>query len=238
MIFLCSPHSTVSGQRLPNGSTVLEEHNLPRHRKLVLWMPDAVKNPNETDIDFYTCPTQSRGSFYSGDVRVTLVNTTTGRVLNTLHVKGTGDSVDARPTSLDPIDLPYAIQSGYYYYVPNGSPKLERKPRIMNLKDYNGDGKALEFALFDAPACMGLGTTLIGYNESEDRVIQYPINVHAPEGTTSEYWLDYLFSKKPTSPMNWRYKIDYRGRGGTLDMFRVRYDPKHETFVATIRRLQ
>ncbi|MEP6789152.1 MAG: hypothetical protein ABJB40_12015, partial [Acidobacteriota bacterium] len=232
----CSTVSTVVGQKLPKGATVLEEHNLPRHRKLVLWIPDAVKVPNETDIDFYTCPTQSRGSFYSGDVRVTLINTKTGRVLNTLHVKGNGDSMDARPTPLDPIDLPYAIQSGYYYYVPNGSPKLERKPQIIDLKDYNGDGKALEFALFDAPACMGLSTTLIGYSESKDRVIQYPITVHAPEGTTSEYWLDYLFSKKPIRPGYWRYEIDYRGRDGTLDKFTVRYDKSRETFTASVTR--
>jgi hypothetical protein len=235
MIFLCGPPSKVIGQKLPKGATVLEEHNLSKHRKLVLWMPNAIKTPNEEDIDFYTCPTQTRGSFYSGDVRVTLIDTSTGRVLNTLHLKG-GDSINASPPSLDAMDLPYAIKSGYYYYVPNGSTKFERKPLIMNLKDYNGDGKALEFALFDAMACVGLGTTLIGYSESKDRVIQYPITVHAPEGTTKEYWLDSLFSKKPVRPKYWRYNVDYRGREGTLDMFTVKYDPEREGFVATIRR--
>ena len=106
----------------------------------------------------------------------------------------------------------------------------------MNLKDYNGDGKALEFALFDRQACVGPDTTLIGYSVSEDRVIQYPITVRAPEGTTSEYWLDSLFSKKPVRPMYWRYSVDYRGREGTLDTYTVKYDRKREAFVATIRR--
>src|SRR5438874_3526943 len=97
-LLLCSPLWNVSGQSLPEGATVLEEQSLPRHRKLVLWMPDAVKHPYENG-DIYTCPDMSRGSFYSGDVRVTLINAITGRVINTLDVKGNGDSVDPRPTS-------------------------------------------------------------------------------------------------------------------------------------------
>ena len=226
----------VSGQSLPKGATVLEERNLPgRHRKLILWMPNAVKHPFENG-EFYTCPDQSRGSFYSGDARVTLIDTVNKRVINILRVKSNDDSVGPVPEAADPIDLPYAIRSGSYYYVPNGSVKDERKPQIMDLKDYNGDGKAMEFPLYDAEACMGLGTTLIGYSIRQDRVIQYPINVRAPEGTTREYWLDYLFSKQPTRPGHWRYDIDYRGREGTLDMFTVKYDPKHEAFVATIKR--
>ena len=229
-------HVPCRGQ-IPKGATILEERGLPKHRKLILWMPNAVKHPYENG-DIYTCPDMSRGSFYSGDVRVTLVDLITGKVINTLEVKGNDDSVDSTPQSRDPLDLPYAIRSGYYYYVPNGSSKTERKPRIMNLKDYNGDGKALEFALFDAPACMGLPTSLIGYDEPKDRVIQYPITIHTPEGTTSDHWLDYLFSEKPKRPMHWSYHIDYRGRGGTLDSFTVRYDPKRRAFDATIKRRQ
>ena len=48
---------------------------------------------------------------------------------------------------------------------------VEARPTILWLKDYNGDGKAFEFALFEAEACMGLQTTLIGYSEKQDRVI-------------------------------------------------------------------
>jgi hypothetical protein len=225
-------------QNLPKGATILEERVLPRlHRKLILWMSNAAMHPYENG-DIYTCPDMTRGSFFSGNVRVTLENTKTGRIINTLNVKGNDDSVDARSATVDPIDIPYSIRSGNYYYVPKGSPKIERKPQIIKLKDYNGDGKALEFALFDAPACMGLGTTLIGYSERKDRVVQYPLTVHTPEGTTREYWLDYLLYERPARPMHWSYKIDYRGRGGTLDMFTVRYNPNREAFDATIKRRQ
>jgi hypothetical protein len=51
-----------------------------------------------------------------------------------------------------------------YYHVEGVSKDREGKPAIMRMRDYNGDGKALEFALFDALACMGLETTLIGYS--------------------------------------------------------------------------
>ena len=77
----------------------------------------------------------------------------------------------------DSFDIPYHIQKGFYYHV-EGVPKgKEGKPTIMWLKDYNGDGHAWEFALFDAIACMGLPTTLIGYSEAQDRVIQYPVDL-------------------------------------------------------------
>jgi len=230
----------VAAQNLPSGATVLEGRNLTGNRKLVLWMAHAEKHPygGYGGGDTYTCPDMTRGSFYSGDLRVTLENAKSGRIINTINVKGNGDSVDASSASSDPIDIPYLIRSGNYYYVPKGSTKVERKPQIINFKDFNGDGKALEFAFFDAPACMGLSTTLIGYSEKRDRVIQYPMRVKTSEGTTTEYWLDYLFYERPTSPMHWRYEIDYRGRGGTLDIFTVRYNPKSETFNATIQHRQ
>jgi hypothetical protein len=46
----------------------------------------------------------------------------------------------------------------------------------------------------------------------------------------SSYWVDYLFSKKPTAPRYWKYEIDYRGRGGTLDQYEIRYNPQLERF--------
>jgi hypothetical protein len=80
-----------------------------------------------------------------------------------------------------------------------------------------GDGKAWEFALFDARACMGLATALIGYSERQDKVIQYQTHLvvndsKGKRSSTTEYWTDYLFSEKPTRPGSWKYEIDYRGR--------------------------
>ena len=228
-LFLASSSFAQSNVRgLPSGTLVIETRKLPvPNRTLVLWMLNPRKYPNGyAPDDIYTCPDYTRGSYYSGRARVSLVNSATRKVVNTVPVKQ-----DAEET----FDLPYAIRRGYYYRVGtavrNG---IETKPTIMWLKDYNGDGKLLEFALFDAQACMGLDTTLIGYSEKQDRVIQYTVHLEVTEASNHSirdgFWADYLFNKKPLRPGYWKYEIDYRGRAGTLDKWEVRYNPTRERF--------
>jgi hypothetical protein len=139
----------------------------------------------------------------------------------------------------DSFDVPYRIRAGYYYEVPGARGTREGKPAIMRLRDYNGDGKTQEFALFDAEACMGLGTALIGYSGRQDKVIQYAIElrVTSEDGTKATQvtrWCDYLFSKTPIRLGYWRYEIDYSGRGGTLDKYMIRYNPGKEIFEGTL----
>ena len=233
---LCAPtiswaQTAING--IPKSAVVVETRKIPGHpqRMIAIWMLNPKKNPTgyATD-DVYSCPDQSRGSHYSGPTRVALVDFTAMKVINTVKV-GTEDE--------DSFDLPYAIRRGNYYpvtaRVPNG---VEAKPTIVALKDYNGDGKPLEFALFDAEACMGLGTTLIGYSEKQDRVIQYPVKLDVNEGGKHTErispWADYLFSKKPVRPGYWKYEIDYRGRAGSLDKYEVRYNAAREEFEGTL----
>lgn len=223
---------------LPGGALVVETRKLisPKHRKrmLVLWMLNPRKNPTGyAPDDIYTCPDQSRGSHYSGKTRVSLVDTATARIINTEKIS------EAFADDNDSFDVPYAIRKGYYYQVNRAvRPGIEAKPTIMRLKDYNGDGKALEFALFEAEACMGLGTTLIGYSEKRDRVIQYPIQLDVIEGSRHserhDLWADYLFSQKPQRPGYWKYEIDYRGRAGSLDKWEVWYNATAERFEGTL----
>ena len=227
---------------LPKDAVIVEFRTLrlANHpsRTLVLWMISLKKNPTSyAPNDVYSCPDQSRGSYYSGPTRVSLVNAATNTIINTIKVssdsEGNGDS----------FDLPYAIRKGYYYQV-NAAvrPGVEAKPTIMALKDYNGDGKPLEFALFDAEACMGLATALIGYSEKQDRVIQYRVRLNVVEGskhsTEVTTWPDYLFERKPQQPGRWRYEIDYRGRAGSLDKWQVRYNPAKEEFEGTLTRVE
>ena len=195
-----------------------------------------MQNPKKVPSDYGSddpipCPAQTRGSYYSGPTRVSLVNSTTNAIINTVKIEG--DSIEGGDEGA--FDVPYAIRKGYYYHVAARVRRtVEAKPTIMWLRDYNGDGKALEFALFDAPACMGLQTALIGYSEKHDRVIQYPVSVDVIEGTKHSHrnllWADYLFNKGPLKPGYWKYEIDYSGRGGTLDTWEVRYNPAQERF--------
>ena len=236
--FLCCLASSAPGQSnvrgLPKGAVVVETRKLlsPGHpnRTLVLWMINPKKTPNRSAADdIYTCPDQTRGSYYSGPTRVSLINSISRSVINTINISG--DSLEGG----DGLDVPYAIRKGYYYQVDATVRKgVEAKPTIIWLRDYNGDGKALEFALFDAPACMGLQTALIGYSEKQDRVLQYPIKLETIEGSNHsnkvELWAEYLFSEKPVRPGYWKYQIDYRGRAGSLDKWEVRYNPAKEQF--------
>lgn len=227
----------VSAQVRPAGlhkdALILETQRIPtvakRNRLLVLWMVNPQKHQNEASPDdIYTCPDYTRGSYYSGPTRVSLINTATNKVINTVGVMDDEN-----------IDLPYAIRKGYYYHVAAVTKTgVEAKPTIMWLRDYNGDGGALEFALFDAQACMGLDTTLIGYSKHRDRVIQYAVHLRTVDGKASSaetvFWVDYLFSKKAQRPGTWKYEVDYRGRGGSLDRWSVTYNASKEQFEATV----
>jgi hypothetical protein len=219
---------------LPAGAVVLETRRLElggaKQRALVLWMVRPKKYPRGGE-ELYTCPEETRGSFYRGPARVSLVDTAAGRVVNTLKV------VQEYSHGEDEFDLPYRIRAGGYYHVPGVAGGREGRPSVMHLRDFNGDGKALEFALFDALACMGLQTALFGYSEARDRVIQYPVRLETSEGgrrsAQSHNWVDYLFSREPVAPGLWKYEIDYRGRGGSLDSYEVRYNIRAERFEGT-----
>lgn len=213
---------------LPPEAVILETRVVATNRTLVLWMLHPKKVPRDTPDEPYTCPEETRGSYYSGPTRVSLVNTKTRRVINTVSIKP--DEAGAK----DEFDLPYQIRVGSYYKVIEGTVGAEGKPDLMWLGDYNGDGKALEFALYDAVACMGLQTSLIGYSESQDKVVQYPIRLIVVEGDKRRIaisrWIDYQFSKPALKPGYWKYEVDYRGRGGTLDRYEIRYNKRRERF--------
>lgn len=243
IVYAVSGFSAADAQKisLPEGARILEIRALgnTRHadRELVLWMLRPEEYPRDTSDDIYTCPEYTRGHYLRGPTRVSLVNRRTGKIINTIEVR---PDYQSETGTEDKFDLPYKIRAGFYYQVPRARKWRESKPTIMRLRDYNGDGKALEFALYDALACMGLATTLIGYSETQDQVIQYPVTLTLREGgqvkKETSYFTDYLFSQRPVRRGRWRYEIDYRGRGGTLDQYTVKYDARREQFVGTLNR--
>lgn len=211
---------------LPAGAKIIETRSLNSNRALILWMVNPKRNPREPADEVYTCPEYTRGHYYSGHTRVSLIDIKTNKIINTLEIKGEGGETDS-------FDMPYKIARGYYYQVASGKTK-EAKPSILSLKDFNGDGKAHEFALYDAMACMGLQTALIGYSERQDKVIQYKTVLTIKGKKETLDWVDYFFSKAPAKNGAWKYEIDYRGRGGTLDKYNIRYNAKLERFDGTL----
>ncbi len=220
--------SIVDEQELAEGAIIIETQALTPKRSLVLWMVRPTKNPRDTPNEPYTCPEYTRGSYSRGPTRVSLIDLQTHKVINT--VKISSDSGEGA----DEFDIPYSIRSDFYYHVEGAAKETEGKPTVMWLRDYNGDGKAWEFALFEAQACMGLSTTLIGYSERQDKVVQYEVrlvtNSEGKRSVTTGLWTDYLFSKKPIGPGSWKYEIDYRGRGGSLAKYEIHYDKSTERF--------
>ena len=79
---------------LPSGAVIIEEQPLgsKKHpdRALILWMVNPTKNPSDAQKDPeapYTCPDETRGSCYSGPTRVSLLNTMTRTLINTIEIK-------------------------------------------------------------------------------------------------------------------------------------------------------
>jgi hypothetical protein len=182
--------------------------------------------------------------------KISLLDTRSGRLINTIKLRSSiSDDVDE-------FNIPYRILGDSYYFVPDTPKESEGKPALLKLRDLNGDGIAAEFAFFEAEACMGLATTLIGYSMAQDKVIQYPAEIEVtafeekmrvtkpplirrkgkPRMET-QVWTDYLFSEKPVQPGHWKYEIDYSGRGGCDESYDVRYDAVREIFFGTLREL-
>ena len=85
---------------------------------------------------------------------------------------------------------------------------------------------------------MGLQTSLFGYSERRDRVIQYPFHVEEDDGVRKSgrvrHWMDSIFAREPSAPDRWKFEIDYRGRGGALDKYEIRYNPTLERFEGSV----
>ncbi len=222
-LFILSTVRAQTKYNLPKGAEIIETQMVTPERNLILWVQNPQKNPRDEGNDFYTCPEYTRGSFYSGKPYVSLVNSQSQQIINTLKLE---DDQGELP-------IPYLIER-HYYKVPTIDSQKEGKPKILFLQDYNGDGKAYEFAMFDALACQGLETALFGYSEKQDKIIQYPIELTANGKTETVYWIDYLFSKKPVSISVWEYSIDYRGRGGSWDRYEIRYNKSKEIFIGKL----
>ncbi len=162
MLMLAAPSVPYAG--LPVGAVLLEEQSLPvsahSHRALVLWVWPSQDKPLDwhtrftemgaipEEEDRYTCPEQATGHshFYRTRTRVSLVDTRSRRVLNTLPVQLGG---------IDEFDIPFLIRPGYFYEVPGPLRQGAAKPQIFALKDFNGDGRALEFAFYGMESCTG-----------------------------------------------------------------------------------
>lgn len=220
---------------LPAAARVVEARRLPaparQDRALVLWMLGPSRHERDRTLR-YTCPDETRGSYYSGPTRISLVDLVAQRIVNTVEVR------DVHLGGRDTFDVPYRIHQGLYDLMAAQEGGGEGQPALLALRDVNGDGRPYELTLFDAPSCLGLATALFGYSDRRDRVLQYPVSLRVDRmgerSARTELWTETLFSARPASAGHWQYEIDYNGRGGCLDVYDVTYVPETESFAGTL----
>jgi hypothetical protein len=88
----CSP--SARGQTefygLPDGAQVVEIQPIKseRHpqRALILWVLYPQKNPRSNPDEPYSCPELTRGHYYNGPTRVSLINTQDQTIINTIEI--------------------------------------------------------------------------------------------------------------------------------------------------------
>ena len=222
--------------RLAGNAVLLEEEPLPvwahAHRALVLWVlapadkPLQDASPEEDQEDAYTCPEQTLGHYYRAPTRVSLADTQSRRVLNTVRVTlGNGE---------DEYDTLFRIRPGHFYEVRGPLIRGAGKPHILALRDFNGDGKALEFAFYVKESCNEPLTMVLGYSQRQDRVIVYEFLIHSnlPGEADSQVWMYGFTSRKPVAQLHWRYE-DWYNSGRHLE-YDFRYVPERECFEGTV----
>ena len=158
------------------------------------------------------------------------MDTSRDKIVNTVEVK-----IPLMGGWEDQFDIPYRIKPTYYR-VDAPLRAGEGRPVIMNLKDYNGDGEALEFAVFDAQSCAVVQTQLIGYSKNSDSVVQYPIDLKGEwydERDPTVMWLDKFLLQEPVRKGVWKYSRHYNS--GATAIFEISYDAASERFRGTVQ---
>lgn len=211
---------------LPQSAVVVESARVEsvRHpdRLLVLWMANPHEDGRVIEPDEpYTCPDHTRGSRYlSGRAAVSLLDLRERRIINTVD--------------LATLDLPLSIRRGVYWVK---TAPGEGRPEILRLRDYNGDGKAHEFALYQADSCSLLFGTLVGYSEQRDQVLWYEVDLTVTDvGETTQvtrHWVDGLFKQGGLPGRRWVFTRSYPEENPKRYELDIRYNQEAERFQGT-----
>jgi len=147
------------------------------------------------------------GTRLKGLTRVTLIDAGALRIINTLSIR---DPYDSRVDSFQiPIEAPPSPNG--YYPVPKIDQSGMGRPRILNLKDYTGEGTAAQFPLFAYGDSSEVDGTIVGYSQELDRVVQYPVTRlgggKSGENATT-LWTTNVFGSQPLQPGHWNLSWD------------------------------
>jgi len=183
-----------------------------------MWMlsPEPSECPRAEDYA-PSCPGSTRGCYWRGRTRVSLIDPVDRRVVNTVAVTDPFSGSDA-------FDVPRKLYGHTPYHVGR-----DHEPTLLRLHDYNHDGTKNEFVLFDAESCSDMFTGLFGYSSRRDRVIQYRARISSPDWSGEAHWPETLFWISPKRDGVWRYGLSWPGTEPPLSC-EARYRPEEELF--------
>ena len=163
---------------LPAGTVLVQIEPLPSsahsNRMLALWMLNPQKH-SRFEGEVYTCPERTRGNYYSGPTRVSLVNTVSGEMINTVGVTirpvtESGGKREEREE--DSLDIPYLIRRDRYRVDAPGRGG-EGKPTIINLSDYNASASCRVAPSAAQPGNSGTSATNAPSSSLQYQIISY-----------------------------------------------------------------
>jgi len=217
---------------LPNGARIIETADLTKivgkSRVLILWM----QSPTRQDTGEEYCGTAVHGNYsWEGPTRLSLLDAKRGSLINTVKILGRDSKGDETNDSFTLPALSPASPS--YYKVPHPNDAGKGVPEILNLSDFTGNGLASEFALFEYDACGLVSTSVLGYQRTSDRVVEYPVETRdrTHKGGAIRFWIQQVFAVQPIRPGYWQFTWSPgHGVDDIIDA-KVSFDQSRQVFV-------
>ena len=213
---------------LPNDARVIETADVivpGKARTLVLW----IKAPKRVAATWDSGPDFLYGDHWSGPANLSLVDLSTGALLNTVRIRPYWEV----PDEPDSMPIPFLAAEGLGpYYVPNPGSDHRGKPVLLHLQDLTGEGVAGQFALFDYVASGISVGSVLGYSRKSDAAVQYPIDMTQNRfQPVVQPWTIQVFDQKPLRAGYW--KFTWEPGHGSFDWVdeEVQFDPEGQLFV-------
>lgn len=219
------------------------------YKKLKTRQPRAIavviENPRfQIDLeDYETCPTEVFGQGYvCGRVSFALLDPNSKSVLDTCPEISYESPFEPRCHT-----LPFSIRAGRSYRS-DGSNDGAGRVRILTFSDFNRDGIAAEFPIFEYVACGFNVAAIIGYDQRRDQILPFVFNFSATEKdffgqrdgrdttfSVSHNWMPNLPFAALLKKDTFRYHF-YGGHGmETGEVFKIWFNPATGEFDGTLQ---
>lgn len=197
--------------------------------------------------DVYTCAQTTTGTgYFRGEIRIALIDTKLKKIINTIevytpHWEGEEGNCFTVPFSI--ANKKYrTVIGGLKYHVKGGSETKDGKAEVLYLDDYTGNGKKLEFTLYKQLGCVTCLSTLFGYDDKTDSLINYKIVLKEVDLDSAQkkpvkserLWVSDMFTLNHKNGI-YDFAKDHRGRNGQLHYYIVKFDRERKLFTGTLK---